>query len=189
MNFLKRFFETDSNKPKMTLINTDSPEWDIFWSPIYTNVTSEFIVGELTECRKNLQKIADASKVVPAGSETMQEFVTLAIELVKLICSIQNSNGRVFVDQYAKSTPYFRSIKPHVCGRLFRLIQYFQNAFDTVTPQQAPSGWVCSICLRNRDSHLCTKTSCNHFFHYGCFVMLESSVCPMCRTVNVEHSS
>lgn len=82
---------------------------------------------------------------------------------------------------FEKILPFLSSVKKNVSGALYFLIQLIENNVGVFDIVQAPSKWKCSICMDSKDSHMCIKTVCGHFFHHACYIKFMSPICPLCR--------
>lgn len=104
--------------------------------------------------------------------------IQLAFRMAAVLISLP-SRARKF--QYIKCREYFVITSRHVKGPLHQLINTMEFHDGLLEPQDAPSDWTCALCLSSKDSHLCRKTKCGHYFHFGCAKSLTSPACPLCR--------
>jgi hypothetical protein len=105
-------------------------------------------------------------------------FVSVAIRILVLLA--QKSYEEAFRDFHICEA-FLDRIKSFSTGRLCVEIRKTKYMYGVVEPQQAPRGWTCSVCMSRSESHLCYKTKCGHFLHYGCYNAIESESCPLCR--------
>ena len=105
-------------------------------------------------------------------------FVSVAIRILVLLA--QKSYEEASRD-FRICEAFLDRVKSFSTGQLCVKIRQFKYMFGLVEPQQAPRGWTCSVCMSRSDSHLCYKTKCGHFLHYGCYNSIESESCPLCR--------
>jgi hypothetical protein len=101
-------------------------------------------------------------------------------QLVKLLSKIENRRQRR--QEYIKCRASLTFVSLHVSGKLYTRIRELEYQHCDVEPAQAPRGWTCAICMTSKDSHLCEKTLCGHYFHIGCAQNLTSPACPLCRS-------
>ena len=106
--------------------------------------------------------------------------VYTADQLVKLLSKIENRRHRR--EEYIKCRASLTFVSLHVSGKLYTRIRDLEYQHCDVEPVQAPRGWTCAICMTSKDSHLCEKTLCGHYFHIGCAQNLTSPACPLCRS-------
>ena len=129
---------------------------------------------------------------------TLDEYIQYSIELARceltaeaFLRSIQVSYriARVLLEiparqrkiEYLKCHDFLKSISHYVKGPLHELINHLEFEYGVLEPEQAPNGWTCALCLSSNHSHLCQKTQCGHYFHFGCARSLKSPACPLCR--------
>ena len=100
------------------------------------------------------------------GEETGAIIICVADRLVNMIFNIENPKER---DQaYKKCRGYLIFVSLTVQGKLYSRIRQLEYQLCDVEPMQAPKGWKCAICMTSKDSHLCERTLCGHYFHIGC---------------------
>ena len=104
--------------------------------------------------------------------------VSCAIYCIRLIRNNPMENNLIY-----RCLPLLKYVKSRVSGSLYASIRNLEIKWFFVLISYAPKNWCCAICLESKNSHSCIKTKCGHYFHYGCHILLESPVCPMCRQI------
>ena len=126
------------------------------------------------------QPLADYMQFADENSEEiLEKMVYTCLRLIKAIFDIEDVKCRR--QEYQKYRTDFTTVSLLVTGKLYTQLRDIEYQLSDVDPAQAPKGWKCSICMTSKDSHLCEKTLCNHYFHIGCARNFNSPSCPLCR--------
>jgi hypothetical protein len=169
------------------MIDTSSPEFCIgaIMSAVPYQVLASIFDRETLRREKFFETVDEYmefvdridSEILEADEDAKFMFASLAVRIIILVLQSHNLEE----ENYGKSALFFKRVKTFVSGSLLDTIKSLERKYDVIVPYQAPRGWSCSICMSRSESHLCYKTKCEHYFHYGCYYALHSESCPLCR--------
>lgn len=131
--------------------------------------------------RRTLDEYIQYSIALARCEPTAEAFlhsIQLSYRIACLLLQIPTRQRKI---EYLKCQEFFKSISQYVKGPLRELINHLEFEYGLLEPTQAPEGWTCALCLSSNHSHLCQKTQCGHYFHFGCARSLNSPACPLCR--------
>lgn len=119
------------------------------------------------------------------GDEPVTELWEKVVNIEKAVMLFLRMTELDCLDSFA---PYFDLVvfvKQHTRGYVYKMAASIVNQFNVCEITSAPRRWKCPICYEKyRENHMCHSFSCGHLVHFSCNLEMNSSECPVCRTLD-----